>query len=214
MSKIIIESKLSNWIRISIYKHVQKFKNKELLTLKRSGWILLSFMFLQTSITAFQLMFSTGIFAHEMRIKASKVSNFNLVRRWLLIRFCLEKPLSHIAVLTGPRGTQKVQLRKKERKGNGTHHRSRFKPRQGKKNWKIWSVSSEANTILREKDEGDNKLLWRIWVCFSELVYVDEMGQVAAKIDKAELKEDTIVSKCNQSHADIFQVIFVNLFFL
>ncbi len=36
---------------------------------------------------------------------------------------------------------------------------------------------------------------------------------VAAKIDKAitltELKEDTIVSKCNQSHADIFRVIFI-----
>jgi hypothetical protein len=56
-------------------------------------------MFLQTSITAFQLMFSIGIFAHEMRIKASKVSNFKLVRRWLLIRFCLEKLLSHIALL-------------------------------------------------------------------------------------------------------------------
>ena len=39
------------------------------------------------------------------------------------------------------------------------------------------------------------------------------MGQVAAKIDKAELKEDIIVSKCNQSHADIFRVIFINLFF-
>ena len=93
MSKIIIEGKLSNWIWISIYKHVQNLKNKELLTLQRSGWILLSFMFLQTSITAFQLMLSTGIFAHEMRIKASKVSNFKLARRWLLIRFCLEKPL-------------------------------------------------------------------------------------------------------------------------
>jgi len=76
-------------------------KNEELLTLQRSGWILLSFMFLQTSIIAFQLMFSTRIFAHEMHIKASKVSNFKLVRRWLLIRFCLEKTLSHIAVLTG-----------------------------------------------------------------------------------------------------------------
>ena len=41
--------------------------------------------------------------------------------------------------------------------------------------------------------------------------------QVTAKIDKAgtlaELKEDIIVSKCNQSHADIFRVIFINLFF-
>ena len=101
MSKITIEGKLSNWIRISIYKHVKKFKNKELLTLQRSGWILLSFMFLQTSITAFQSMLLTGIFAHEMCIKASKVSNFKQVHRWLLIRFCLEKPLSHIAVLTG-----------------------------------------------------------------------------------------------------------------
>lgn len=93
MSKIIIEGKLSNWIRINIYKHVQKSKNEALLTIQRSGWILLSFMFLQTSITTFQLMFSTRIFAHKMRIKASIVSNFKLVRRWLLIRFCLEKPL-------------------------------------------------------------------------------------------------------------------------
>jgi hypothetical protein len=36
-------------------------------------------MFLQTTITAFQLMFSTGMFAHEMRIKASTVSNFEWV---------------------------------------------------------------------------------------------------------------------------------------
>jgi hypothetical protein len=91
MSKIMIEGKLRNWIRISIYKHVQKFKNKELLTLQKSGWILLSFMFLQTSITALQLMFSTRLFAHETHIKASKVSNLKLVRRWLLISFCLEK---------------------------------------------------------------------------------------------------------------------------
>jgi hypothetical protein len=40
-------------------------------------------MFLQTTITAFQLMFSTGIFAHEMRIKASKVSNF----KWVPLEF-------------------------------------------------------------------------------------------------------------------------------
>ena len=32
MSKIIIEGKLSNWIWISIYKYVQNFKNKELLS--------------------------------------------------------------------------------------------------------------------------------------------------------------------------------------
>jgi hypothetical protein len=34
MSKIIIEGKLSNWIKISIYKHVQNFKNKEGQTLR------------------------------------------------------------------------------------------------------------------------------------------------------------------------------------
>jgi hypothetical protein len=40
-------------------------------------------MLLQTNITAFQLMFSTRIFAHEMRIKASKVSNF----KWVPLEF-------------------------------------------------------------------------------------------------------------------------------
>jgi hypothetical protein len=29
MSKIIIEGKISNWVRISIYKHVQNLKIKE-----------------------------------------------------------------------------------------------------------------------------------------------------------------------------------------
>jgi hypothetical protein len=66
-------------------------------------------MFLQTTITAFQLMFSTGIFAHEMRIKASKVSNFKWVRRRLS---SLRKNLLKIAGGDVPGGTlQQVRNR-------------------------------------------------------------------------------------------------------
>jgi hypothetical protein len=37
MLKIVLEGKMSNGIRISMYKHVKNFKNKELLTLQRTS---------------------------------------------------------------------------------------------------------------------------------------------------------------------------------
>ena len=44
---------------------------------------------------------SIGIFANEIRINASSVSNDNLAHGWLLIKFRMEKPLSQLHVLEG-----------------------------------------------------------------------------------------------------------------
>ena len=44
---------------------------------------------------------SISIYASAICINALNVSNFNLVCRWLFIKFCSEKPLSHYVVLEG-----------------------------------------------------------------------------------------------------------------
>ena len=48
-----------------------------------------------------QFIFSNPIPHNDTRIKASKASNFNEARKWLLIAFCLENPLPQIAILEG-----------------------------------------------------------------------------------------------------------------
>jgi hypothetical protein len=56
-------------------------------------------MFLQ--MLKMQSIASTSIPQRETRIRASRVFKFNLLRKWLLIAFCLENPLSQIAILDG-----------------------------------------------------------------------------------------------------------------
>ena len=48
-----------------------------------------------------QSIASTSSPQRETRIRATKVFKFNLLRKWLLIAFCLENPLFQIAILDG-----------------------------------------------------------------------------------------------------------------
>jgi hypothetical protein len=48
-----------------------------------------------------QSIASTSSPQRETRIRALRVFKFNLLRKWLLIAFCLENPLSQIAILDG-----------------------------------------------------------------------------------------------------------------
>ena len=56
-------------------------------------------------MTLSQSISSIGLFANEIHINPSNVLNAKLAHRWLLIKFCLEKPLSHIVVLEGNTST-------------------------------------------------------------------------------------------------------------
>ena len=58
-------------------------------------------MFLQMLKMVAQSIASTSSPQRETRIRASRVFKFNLLRKWLLIAFCLENPLSQIAVFDG-----------------------------------------------------------------------------------------------------------------
>ena len=58
-------------------------------------------MFLQMFVFVAQSIASTSSPGREARIKASRVSKFNILCKWLLIAFCLENPLSQIAIFDG-----------------------------------------------------------------------------------------------------------------
>ena len=60
-----------------------------------------SFIFLHNNLTWSYFISPIGIFANEIRIDASSVSSAKLDRRWFMIKFCLEKPLTHIVALEG-----------------------------------------------------------------------------------------------------------------
>jgi len=63
--------------------------------------ILRSHMFLQMLKMVAQSIASTSSPQRESCIRAAKVLKFNLLRKWLLIAFCLENPLSQITILDG-----------------------------------------------------------------------------------------------------------------
>ena len=74
-------------------------KNK---TFQSSTSVLRSHMFLQMLKMVAQSIVSTSSPQTQTHIRASRVFKFNLLRKWLLIAFCLEKnPLSQIIILDG-----------------------------------------------------------------------------------------------------------------
>ena len=58
-------------------------------------------MFLQILKMIAQSIASTSSPQRETHIRASRIFKFNLLHKWLLIAFCLEKPLSQITILDG-----------------------------------------------------------------------------------------------------------------
>ena len=90
---------VTQYFRFFNNKNTAMICNKKNYQLRIS--ILQSCMFVQMLKMVAQAIASTSSPQRETRIRASRVFKFNLLRKWLVVAYCLENPLSQIAILDG-----------------------------------------------------------------------------------------------------------------
>jgi hypothetical protein len=99
---IMIKNYLSNdrWRKSQSFTQNWKIKSHFFQNICREVWTSYRFLMLShNSNMALQFILSNSIPHKDTCIKASKVSNFNEARKWLLIAFFVGNPLSHIPIL-------------------------------------------------------------------------------------------------------------------